>query len=426
MPLQRRARLDRGGGGAPRRRGQRRALGWAQAEQKAQRSYLKDPDGDWAARSLYLVGRARVRRGDWEGAREALEGVLRSAPEPSLVSGATLYLGAVAAATGDQEQAIPLLNQALATVGPGRLRAEGHLWRARLFLSMGLVDQGWWDLERAGEADPGLRVPAALERLTWAVVHGDSARAREGARALLLDGEGAGRADTLTALLRLEEARTGARGAALLLESAEQTAWGAVQRDRALLARATLYVRAGDTARALADATEIAEQPGSRGGAVDARLFLARLALGAADSVEVVDDARTLLFPVVGDPAVQRLFEATGQFVLLSERGRQGQPLAVFAAAEIARDALAAPRLASALFLAYADATPAPPWRGKALLAALDAAPDEALREDIRRRASALAEDPTSRSCWAAPPARSRTRTSSVSCAISWAACSRP
>jgi hypothetical protein len=367
--------------------------GWADAEAKAQRSYAKDPEGRWATRSLYLLGRARVRRGDWAGARDALEWVRADSGDASLRAGATLYLGAVAAATGDQEQAIPLLNQALATVG-GRLRGEGHLWRARLFLSMGLVDQGWWDLERAGESDPGFRVPAALERLTWAVVHGDSRRAAEGARFLLLDPAGADRADTVAALVRAEEIRVGARAAALLLEYADRTAWNAPERDRALLARAALHARAADTAHAVADATLVADQPGSRAGAVEARLFLARLALARTDSVEVVDEVRSLLVPAVGDVRAQRLVEGAAQVALLSERGRQGELLALFAAAEVARDALAAPALATALFLEYAAATPAPPWRGKALLAALDAAPDAERREAIRRLASAHPDDP--------------------------------
>jgi tetratricopeptide (TPR) repeat protein len=119
--------------------------GWAEAEQKAERSYQKEPEGPWAARSLYLLGRARVRRGDWAGARAALERVRASAADSSLHVGAALYLGAVAVATGDREQAMPLLTEALAADGPARLRGEGHLWRARLFLSMGLVDQGWCD-----------------------------------------------------------------------------------------------------------------------------------------------------------------------------------------------------------------------------------------------------------------------------------------
>jgi hypothetical protein len=367
--------------------------GWADAEAKAQRSWAKEPEGRWAMRSLYLLGRARVRRGDWAGARDALERVRAGASDGSLRAGATLYLGAVAAATGDQEQAIPLLNQALATVG-GRLRGEGHLWRARLFLSMGLVDQGWWDLERAGETDPGLRVPAALERLTWAVVHGDSRRAAEGARFLLLDPEGDERADTVVALVLAEETRVGAAGAAALVEDADRAAWSASARDRLLLARASLHARAADTARAVADATLVSEQPGSRAGAVEARLFLARLALARTDSVEIVDEVRALLSPAVGDARAQRLVEGAAQVALLAERGRQGEPLALFAAAEVARDDLAARALATALFLEYADAGPAPTWRGKSLLAALDAAPDDARREAIRRRASGLADDP--------------------------------
>src|SRR6185503_16633686 len=145
---------------------------------------------------------------------------------------------------------------------------------------------------------------------------------------------------------------------------------------------------------AITDATLVAEEPGSRAMAVDARLFLARLALARADSVEAIEAVRDVLLPVVGDPTVQALLEGSARIALLGGRARQGEPLAWFAAAEVARDALGAPTLATALFLRYADLDPVPAWRGKALLAALDVAPGEALRASIRGRAAALAGDP--------------------------------
>ncbi|MSR35268.1 MAG: tetratricopeptide repeat protein [Gemmatimonadetes bacterium] len=89
--------------------------GWAEAEQKAERSWLMEPEGRWADRSRYVLGRARLRRGDFAGARAALEPVRAGTADPALRARATLYLGAVAVATGDQEQAILLLTEALAS-----------------------------------------------------------------------------------------------------------------------------------------------------------------------------------------------------------------------------------------------------------------------------------------------------------------------
>jgi hypothetical protein len=73
-----------------------------------------------------------------------------------------------------------------------------------------------------------------------------------------------------------------------------------------------------------------------------------------------------------------------------------GQPLALFGAAEIARDELAAPLLARKLFIAFADVGAQTPWAAKALLAgiALDPAAEEA--NALRDRLHALPPNPYS------------------------------
>ena len=365
-----------------------------EAAQKAQSSFLKDPDGAWSDQALYLLGRTRLRRGDWVGAREALEQVRDRARLPDLHAGATLYLGAVAVATGDQERATALLTEAIAALGQGRLRGEGHLWRGRLLLAMGFVSQGWWDLERAGLENHRFRVPAALDRMTYGVVQGDALLASEGADSLLLDGEGARRADTLIALVRAEEQLRGPGAAARLLARADRTVWSPVDRDEMVLLRAGLHVRAADTTAGVADATRVASAPGSRDGEVAARLFLARLVLARLDRVADVEEIRSLLLPVVEDAAVQRLLESAGQLALLAGRGRRSAPLGLFAAAEIARDALGAPALATALFVEYAETGPITLWRGKALLAAMGTASDAHARDQLRSRALTHATDP--------------------------------
>src|SRR5207302_2403896 len=63
-----------------------------------------------------------------------------------------------------------------------------------------------------------------------------------------------------------------------------------------------------------------------------------------------------------------------------------GQPLALFAAAEIARDRLDAPLLARKLFLAYADLVPDAVWTPKALLAAFALSGEDSARATLRAR----------------------------------------
>ena len=69
-------------------------------------------------------------------------------------------------------------------------------------------------------------------------------------------------------------------------------------------------------------------------------------------------------------------------------------PLAWFAAAEIARDDLEARPLARGLFLAYADADPNDPWVPKALLAALAVASDDTDRAWLLGRLETHAVSP--------------------------------
>ena len=69
-------------------------------------------------------------------------------------------------------------------------------------------------------------------------------------------------------------------------------------------------------------------------------------------------------------------------------------PLAWFAAAEIARDDLEARLLARGLFLAYADADPGDPWVPKALLAALAVASDDTDRAWLLGRLETHAVSP--------------------------------
>ena len=366
--------------------------GYEQAAAGAERSYRRDPKGKWSDDALFLLGRARLRGGDWSGARSALEQARDQASDPDVRLGAILYLGATRVATGDGTEGVMLLDQALDGLGPGRMRGEGHLWRARHLLAQGLVDFGWADLERARLEDPSLRTSAALEWLTSGVLDGDALRAREGVDALLVDQKSAVRVDTVAALAAVESERWGARAGARLLGGADSAAWIGSARDRLILARAQLFLRAGDSAAARADGTRVVVSGGQR--AIEGRLFLARLALGRLNRVEDLDQVRPLLVPAVEDPAVRALLEGTRQLELLAERGRQASPLGLFAAAEVARDVLDARRLAEALFLEYATLTPSQAWRGKALLAAAAVATDSAQAAFLLREAATLHEDP--------------------------------
>ncbi len=367
---------------------------YREAVEKAAGSYQEDPTGSWADDALYLLGRARLRQGDLVGARTALEQALRLTDDDDVRLGASLYLGVIAFTTGDRKGAATLLNEVLRRVHRDDLKAEAHLWRGRLLLESGQVDAGWWDLERAAEVDPRYQVAAALERLAWGVVHGDGGRASAGAQTLMAVPAAEARVDTLEALVHRTERDWGAGAAADLLAGAEDARWPPAVRDRLVLMRADLRLRQGNDAAARDDAALVAAGAGAA--ATDARLLLARIEAERATAPEELERLRPILLPAVNDARALQRLEAVRTVQLLAQRGREApsRGVALFAAAEMARDALGADGVATSLFLEYAERSPAAPWAGKALLAGLATARREEVRRRILRRIAERTDDP--------------------------------
>jgi hypothetical protein len=250
---------------------------------------------------------------------------------------------------------------------------------------------GWWDLDRAAEADSRYRVAAGLERLRWGVAHGDSVRAREGVSRLLALPEARVREDTLLVLVDRSVDLWGPRAGARLLAGAHRAAWPQAARDRLTLARARFGLRAGDVDVAEADATAVADGVGSE--ATEARLFLAGLRLAVAERIEDLEGVRATLLPAVGDARVLDLLEAVRIVEILgTEADAETTPESLFAAAELARDEMDAPVLARNLFLMYART--GAPWRGKALLAAVRLTEAPAERAPILRQLAQMRGDP--------------------------------
>jgi tetratricopeptide (TPR) repeat protein len=357
---------------------------YAAVVDKAQKTYERDTEGQWADDALYLLGRAHLRRGNLFEARVALERALAFTTDFELRHGAELYLGAVTALSGDPEAGLVLIDEAIRDLPPGRLDAEAHLWRGRVNLSLGRLEAGWQDLEDAVAGHDALRVSADLERLRWGVAHVDSARARAGARGLLARSEGAASADSLHALVTLAGAAWGPAVAASLLSGAEGAPWPSDVRDGTLLVRAALHAEAGADAEAVRDAERAAQGLGALG--VRARIWLAGFELARADSVPQLDAIRPVLLPAVGADGVLRLLEALRKVEMLTSPADGGDAIALFAAAELARDELGAPRLAVSLFQRFAELEAGSPWAGKALLAALALLPAGPEQDAVRAR----------------------------------------
>lgn len=364
---------------------------YGEVVRKAAAGFRKAPRGSWADEALYLLGRARLRQGDLAGAASALRQAADLTDSPEIRHGAEVYLGAVEILRGEPQRGLDLLNGAMAELPDGPARAEGHLWRARVLMRGELLGGAWWDLDRAAVLDPGIRVPAALERIGWGIHHRSLPRTREGVARLLSYPEGGARRDSLEVLLRGADEVWGTRETVALLDSASEAAWDRTARGRVRLLRARMLRETGDAEAARAEAGAVASGFGAA--AAEARIFLARWRLAEAADLVDARAAVPLLLPAEGDPRAEALLGRVTEMIALADRGID-EPLALFAAGEIARDELGALGLARGLFLAYADGVPRAPWSSKALLAALDVSGAEGDRAWIRGRLEARAESP--------------------------------
>lgn len=353
-------------------------------------AYRARPFSPWAGEALLLLGRARLRLGDAEAALSALrEAAARVGPERR--GAVDVYLAAALAESGERHLALERVGRALQGPLDESTRADAHLLRGGLQLERGQVESGWWDFDRAAEANPDVRVEAGLLRLSAAVEDGDRARATR-AVDLLLSYEGGGaRLAAVTDGVADARARWGAAAAAELLAGADSARWERDPRDRIRLGRAWLLREAGATTQAFELAWSVARAFGPV--SAEARLMLADWQLEAARDLAEVHAVRRILHPSADDPRVRRLLDSVDTVERYASLGLD-EPLGWFAAAEVARDELGADYLARGLFLAYADASGSEPWAAKALLAALEVSQSEGDRAWLRDRLEAHRGNP--------------------------------
>ena len=341
---------------------------------KASRGYRGDPEGEWGDDALFLLGRARLRLGEIRAARAALEEAAQRSENAEMRLAVLVYLALAHVESGDLAAALPLVNRALGGLSVGPALAQAHLLRGQILLSQGQTDNGWSDLDRAPQLDARIRVEAALSRLRWAIHYDERPRAGEALTLLLSYSEAGERLDTVVVLADRAAEEWGPAVVARLLSSADTSRWGRVGRGRIALGRARLFHRAGDTAAAHAAAWAVARGVGVA--AAEARVQIARWRLEPAYDLAVLEAVEEILLPAEEHQGVARLLDALAVLADFTSVGLT-DPIAWFAAAEIARDDLEARALARGLFLAYANADPDDPWVPKALLAALAVTSDD-------------------------------------------------
>lgn len=343
---------------------------YRESAEKAAKGLRRDPDGAWADDALYLLARAHFRRGDERAARAALEQLLLTTEDDRFVTGAHAYLGAIRVRSGHEAAALAELDGVLRQPRfEPDLASFARIWRARARFALGHPAGAWEDLAAAAKAGGALGREAWLESATQAVAAADAPRARAAFGELFDEPDAYRWADTLRALAERALMRWDASTARALLEPAVAAPWPPAIRDEMTLYRAELAAAGGDTAAALAEAAAVADR-GSAGTSDRARVLSARWSLTSATADEL-DDVRAGLLPAVADREARALLGSLETLEALTQRAdEEGHELALFAAAELARDALGAQALAADLFTAYADAAPQAPWAPKALLAA--------------------------------------------------------
>lgn len=343
--------------------------GYLEAIDKAASSYRGHPDGRWADDALYLIGRARFMMGEHDAAAAALQRVLERTNDGDMRAGALAYLGAAQLELGNTTAALASLDSATTRAGNGQLGAFARLWRARALYETGRYEEAQADLERAAEAGGPIAAEARLEAAARALMTGDSAALRVALYVLLDERDAARHADSVGSLAAAAASRWGSEYALDVL-AVERTEWPNAAADTLLLQRAQLAAAIGRSDEAIRDAEVVGRRAG-RGLADSALTMAARLRLGQANALTDLGESRALLLPALGHtPARDLLQRMRTVEVLVGYARERGRPLALFAAAELARDQLQAPGLARELFIAYADLAPEAVWAPKALLAA--------------------------------------------------------
>jgi tetratricopeptide (TPR) repeat protein len=342
-------------------------VAYAAALSGAAESFRRDSLGPWALPALLLAGKAQLRLGNPDRAVPLLERVAAGSTDSAQVGEANLYLGAARWLAGDPDGAMAGLNLALFELSDDRLRGEAHLWRGRVLLARGLTDQGFWDLARAGEAESRLRVPAAMERIRYAVQAGTPAQAGQGLAVVVGQSSAGVWSDSISVLMERAGERWGPGVAAELLLAGGRSRWLPEHRTPLMLQRARFLREAGRPAEARAVLEEAIRAGGPL--APEARLAAARLVAATAGTLEELEPIQRLLAPELRVDELERFHGAAVRLRLLAGSTPESFP-GRFAAAELARDELEAPRLAAHLFLEAAGSGDAGPWAGKAWLAA--------------------------------------------------------
>lgn len=367
------------------------AAHYADVVRKTSDALRSQPSGSWSEEARLLLGRAHYRLGHLREARAALQGMTVVDEAPELVGAAEVYLALVEESVGQRSEALRRVQRSFEGPLEPDVLAEARLLQARLEIRRGATDRSWWALDRAIEAQASARVEAVLTGLRGAIESGQREHARFALGRVLSYREAGERVDDVESMLRPVVDGWGPDDALELFEALDSGRWARGPLGRLQLMRAQLLFESGSVQEARALAARVSD--GLDQSAVEARIVLSIWQAVALRDLSGLPRLRAELLPAASEPTVSARLRHVDDLEAYVEAGLE-DPLAWYAAAEVARDDLAAPFLARGLFLAYADAAVDDPWVPKALLAALDVSREEGDRAWLRGRLEAYGGSP--------------------------------
>lgn len=367
------------------------SVAYTSAIEKAAKSYRKYPRGRWSDDALHLIAMSRFELGEYPAARAAATELLGLTSDATIRSDAHAIAGASAFEMQQPTTALVHLDSAMANVSE-RLRGRAYLWRARTHRELGDVARAWQDLDAVRENDPSF-TDVQLERIAFGIEQSDTARVSAAFAQLLGHRDARRTLDTVADLALHAVGKFGPVTTRNML-NASLPDWMAGARDSIALVRADLALRAGDTLNAVTELTQLAGRS-SAGIANAARIKLASAQVRNVSTLEELQAVRATLLPAIADFAVPPMLRNMRIVDALVQKAQSaGQPVALFAAAEVARDEVGAPMLARRLFVTFVDVAPQTPWSAKALLAAIALDPDAPDANALRARLATYAGSP--------------------------------
>jgi hypothetical protein len=361
-------------------------VAWARAAIKAESLLAHHPRSRWADDALVLEGEGRAGSGACTEAAAPLDRALGALTQPPLLERAALARAGCALTAGDPARAARLLQPVLSSDDRSRRSRAGYLAGLAL-LASGYADSAIRLLSRSTE-------PAARAAEAQALIA--AGRATE---VVDLAGRRSGRVDEAAWLPVFDELGRATNPATA---SAAVDRFVAVQkltagaRARLLLADGDRLLAAGERDQAGARFTAAARLVPDSAEGRRAEVRALRATVAGATGPEDLPAARDALARFTsagaGGEAAQEAaaLQALLQRIATADDAPEGER---FRAAELARDSLGAPRLAAALFVRFAHASPGSLFAPKAIVAAIALAP--ALADSLLPRLdSAYASSP--------------------------------